>query len=90
MEIKSDFLFLVMSAFSVAGILEYIKSAIAANVPKWVFAVLSPLACIGVAVAGGGDFHQIATNAIATLAMSQLLYQSIIQVVKKYVEKLEA
>lgn len=88
MDIKIDFVYLVAAAFSVTGVLEYLKGfPFAKNAPTWSWQAILPAVCAGVAIAAGGGVLQIATNAIIILALSQLAYQSIVQAVKKAIEK---
>lgn len=88
MGIQIDFVYLVAAAFSVTGVMEYIKGfPFAKKLPTWAWQIALPVICIGVAVAADGGFFQIATNAVILLALSQLAYQSIVQAVKKAIEK---
>lgn len=82
MEISIDWVYLVASAFTVAGIIEYVKGFFK-KAPAWTWRVVLPVACIGVAFAGDGGVYQIATNALLILALSQLCYEGIIAKVKK-------
>lgn len=79
---KIDWGYLVAAAFTVAGVLEYVKGFFK-SAPGWIWRVSLPIICIGVSFAGGGERHQIATNALLILALSQICYDGIIAKVKK-------
>ena len=86
MNIKIDFMYLVAAAFTVSGILEYVKSY-AKTAPVIIWQILLPVICAGVAIAADGGVYQIITNALIILALSQLAYQAIIKSVKKAITK---
>jgi hypothetical protein len=78
-----DIVFLVTAAFSVAGVIEYVKG-FAPKAPTWVWQALLPVACVGVVLVAGQQLY----SAVVVLALSQLCYQSIIQAVKKKIDSI--
>jgi hypothetical protein len=79
--------FLISGAFGVAGVLQYAKGLLP-KAPTWLWQAVSPVACVGVAITYGGDALQVAQNAVLLLAMTQLMYETVIQLVKKSIERL--
>ena len=70
------------AAAGAVGCIEYIKTFFK-DAPSWTWGIVSPGISLAVAIAGGGDLHQIATNAIMILAVSQIAYQTLIQGLQK-------
>jgi hypothetical protein len=88
-----DILYLTMAAFGVLGIIEWIKSLIAAIESKdrkalgWV--CLSLVLSFIVAAAGDGGIWQVLTNAILILAFNELVgYNMIVKTVFALIDRL--
>lgn len=90
--VQFDFMFLAGAAISVVGVVEYIKGFWPAA-PAWAWRLSIPPACVAVAVAGGGNLSQIATNSFLLLAVAQIGYPLLIQlpgvIIKKFQKGLE-
>ena len=86
MSITIDWIAVIAASVMAVGIIEYAKG-IASKAPSWVWLACSPIAAIVAAVSLGGSWNQIAINAGLVLAVSQLCYQSIVQLVKSKVAK---
>lgn len=83
-----DFTYIVGASIGVVGVLEWAKGfAIFSKLPAWVWRAVSPFACAGVGIAGGGEWPQMATNAILLLAVSQIGYPVLIQLPTALIEK---
>lgn len=79
-----DWEVVVYVAFSAIGILQYLKG-IWKQGPTWAWAVIQPVLCIGFAAAWEGLPSWISTGILA-LALSQIGYETIIQVIRKKTE----
>ncbi len=86
MEVTFDLLYLGGASISVVGVVEYVKGFFP-RLPPWVWRLTMALASVAVAVSGGGSVSQIATNAFALLALSQIGYPVIIQLPLAMIEK---
>lgn len=79
MNVALDFTFLIAASISVVGVVEWVKGLLPQTVPSWVYRVaLLPVSII-VAVAADGGLFQVATNAIALLAVTQIGYPVLVQ-----------
>jgi hypothetical protein len=74
---------ILVGAFDVIGLIEYVKALVTAiknpdksNLP---YVILSPVACVIVALAADGGVYQVAFNALTLLATTQLCYQVVLQ-----------
>ena len=67
-------------ALIAAGLIQWAKG-FAHKAPSWVWAAASPLAALAAAVAAGGD--RWTWNWLGVWACSQVLYETIIQTVKR-------
>jgi hypothetical protein len=85
MNIDINWAYLLAGSFGVAGVIQYLKNAFPA-VPVRVWQIASPVAAVGVALAGGGEITQIATNSILLLALTQLAYDNVIRLVQKLID----
>lgn len=84
-----DWGYIVPAAIVVVGVLQWGKGMVK-TAPGWLWALLAPVACAVVAIAGGGSVNQIATNGLATLAISQLGYEALLQGAQKIIAKFTA
>ena len=78
MQVQFDFLYLVGAAVSVVGVIEWAKGFFPKINTVWWRVALAP-ACALVAWAGDGGAYQIATNAFALLALTQVGYPLLVQ-----------
>lgn len=76
-----DFVYIVSVSAGAVGIIEYVKNCWK-TAPTWAWRIVSPLAALGCAIAGGGGLYAVATNAIMILAVSQLCYTNLIKVIQ--------
>lgn len=86
MSITIDWIAIIAASVMAVGIIEYLKGLFI-KAPSWVWLALSPVSAIVASVSLGGAINQIAINAGLVLAVSQLCYQSIVQLVKSKVAK---
>lgn len=84
--VSFDFIFLAGAAVSVVGVVEYLKG-FWPTAPAWALRLSIPPACVAVAIAGGGEVPQIATNAFMLLAVSQIGYPILVQLPVALIEK---
>lgn len=70
-----------VSAFMVAGVLEYVKGFFR-TAPSMLWRLLLPVSCIVAAIVQGGTINSISFNSLGILAVSQLCHELIIKAVK--------
>ena len=83
MQIKIDFMYLLVAAFAVIGVVQWTRGLIDAikNKGNWQYSLMSLGISWIVAIAGDGGLYQVCTNALILLALVELCYQLIIKIV---------
>lgn len=81
-----DIQLITTSAIETVGIIQILKNFMPEKFPKWLYAVfmciLSPVFCII-----GTYCPQLVTTSIITICVSQLGYETILQSIKKIIDK---
>lgn len=83
MNVQFDWIFLISASICTVGVMEYVKGFfVSKNIPKNVWRGVLALAAIVVALFAGSNnigWHQVATNAIALVALCEMAYPLIVQ-----------
>jgi len=81
-----DPMYIVTASVGVVGVVEWLKNLFPRGA-QGLWTGLLPGICTGVAIFGGGDWTQIGTNALVTLAVSEMSYPILVQLPKALVDK---